>query len=163
MGNMKKIYNVLILFSALILVGCGVDTKKNPPVSNANATYAFFNATTPLTVTAPSVDVNGTVTSGAYFIKVQLLEFGLAKAGESIEMKPFNFDYGFITNTVVVTDANGYATFIYNPPEKYNSIKGQNFKIEAVYRNPLTQTTTANGKPRKPDILLTQEFELQFR
>ena len=161
MINIKKIYNILIFFSALLLVGCGADTKKSSTV--ANATYAFFNATTPLKITAPTFDANGTVTSGAYIIKVQLLEFGLAKSGESIEMKPFNFDYGFVTSTVVVTDPNGFATFTYNPPERYNDVKGQNFKIEAVYRNPLAQTTTVNGKPKKPDILLTQEFELQFR
>lgn len=159
--NMKKIYSLVLVFFVLVLTACGTDTKENPPQSNG--TYSFFNATTPLKITAPTVDINGTVTSGAYTIKIQLLEFGLAKPGESIEMKPFNLDYGFVTNTVVVTDTNGFATFAYNPPERYSDVKGQNFKIEAVYRNPLTQVSSANGQPRKPDILLTQEIELQFR
>ena len=159
--NMKKIYSLVLVFFVLVLTACGTDTKENPP--KPDGPYSFFNATTPLKITAPK-EVNGTVTENIYEIKVQLLEFGLAKSGESIQMKPFDVKYGFVTNAIETTDANGFATFIYNAPEKYNNVRGQDITIEAIYIDPESESGAAtNRRPSQPDILLTQDFVLQFR
>jgi len=160
--NMKKIYSLVLVFFVLVLTACGTDTKENPPTPDGP--YSFFNVTTPLKVSAPSVDVNGTVIGGAYAIKLQLLEFGLPKIGESIQMKPFDVKYGFVTNAIETTDSNGFATFTYNAPEKYSDVRGQELTIEAIYLDPNSaSTTTTNSGPTKPSILLTQEIVLQFQ
>ena len=159
--DMKKIYSLVLVFFVLVLTACGTDTKENPP--EPDGPYSFFNATTPLKVSTPSVDSNGTVIGGTYEIKLQLLEFGLAKSGESIQIKPFDAKYGFVTNTIETTDNNGFATFTYNAPEKYNDVRGQDITIEAIYLDPESQVSTTSTGPTKPKILLTQDFVLQFR
>ena len=159
--NMKKIYSLVLLFFVLVLTACGTDTKENPP--EPDGPYSFFNATTPLKITAPTEN-NGTIIGNTYEIKVQLLEFGLAKSGESIQMKPFDVKYGFVTNAIESTDKNGFATFTYNSPENYSQVRGQDVTIEAIYLDPNSDTnTTGNSGPTQPNILLTQEFVLQFR
>jgi len=159
--NMKKIYTLVLVFFVLVLTACGTDTKENPP--EPDGPYSFFNATTPLKITAPT-DNNGTITGNTYEIKVQLLEFGLAKSGESIQMKPFDAKYGFVTNAIEATDNNGFATFTYNSPEKYSDVRGQDITIEAIYLDPKSAASTStNSGPSRPNILLTQEFVLQFR
>ena len=163
---MKKniLYSVVLLVSIVLFTGCGTDQKENAP--EPDGPYSFFDASTPLKITKPSVDSNGTVISGDYNITVKLLEFDLAKSGESIQMKPFSFTYGFVTQTVVTTDESGTARFIYNPPtgNDYEVIKGQDIIIQAVYLNSIVDvaTPTSSG-PTPPDILLTQDFVLQFR
>jgi len=160
--------NIILSFVLLLVIvlftACGTDQKENPPAPDGP--YSFFDASTPLKITKPSVDGNGTIIGGDYNITVRLLEFDLAKQGESIQMKPFSTTYGFVTDTVVVTDKNGEAKFIYNAPtgSDYNDIIGQDITVQAVYLDSLViGTTTATTGPTKPNILLTQDFVLQFR
>jgi len=156
----QLVYSILLVFSILLIVGCGTDNKENPP--EADGPYSFFNATTPLEIFAP-VEVNGTIVEVEYKVSVQLLEFGLVKPGESVEMKPFDLKYGFVTNTVVTTDTNGNANFIYNVPEDYSKVKGEEIIIQAVYLDSDSDATTTSSAPRAPNVLLTQDFVLQFR
>jgi hypothetical protein len=159
---MKKytIYFLLTLISFVILTACGTDQKENP---DNTGPYAFFNATTPLTITLNS-DANGTLINTSYTISVQLLEYGLVKSGESVEMKPFDFKYGFVTNNIVLTDVNGMANFTFNLPSSYNQVKGQDVTIQAVYFDPTQVIVNApNTIPTKRRVLLTQDFVLKFR
>lgn len=159
---MQKIYSVILVLFMFLLSACGTDNKENPP--QTNATYGFFNVTTPLKIHAPSVDANGTVIGGAYKVTLQLLEFGLAKSGESIQIKPFDLKYGFMTNPIETTDSNGFATFTYNAPEKYSDVRGQEFTIKAIYLDPNNVAVSSPGSgPIAPSILLTQEIVLQFQ
>lgn len=161
---MKKniIHSFLLVVSILVLAACGTDNKENPP--EPDAPYSFFDATTPLVITQPSVDVNGTVTGGEHNISVVLREFDLALPGELIAMRPFASAYGFVTETYVTTDLNGRATFFYTAPSgsDYSAIRGQNITIQAVYVDSEASVTTST-EPTAPDILLTQDFVLQFR
>jgi len=159
--DMKKIYGLVLVFFMLVFTACGTNTKEDP--KNSGGPYSFFNATTPLTITL-NRDINGTVINTSYDISVQLLEYGLVKAGEIIEMKPFEFQYGFVTNNLVLTDTNGIAKFTYNFPNDYSKIKGQDIIIQAVYFDP-TQiiVNVPNRNPTQRKILLTQDFLLQFR
>jgi len=156
--DIKKIYSLVLVFFMVMLTACGTDTKENPP--EPDGPFSFFNATTPLKITAQAeniaTDSNGTANSNLYEIKVQLLKYGLAAPGESIQMKPFDAKYGFVTNTIESTDRNGFAIFTYNLPEKYSDVRGQEITIQAVFLNP-------ESKSRTPDVLLRQDFVLQFR
>ena len=142
--------------AVILFTACGSDNKENPP--EPVGPYPFFNASTPVLVTAPSIDANCTVGCSDYNLTLQLLEYDLVKPGEIIQMKSFPIQYGFVTNQVVVTDINGIATFTYNAPiaNDYNVIRGQDITIQAVYLDSESTSTT-------PDILLTQDFVLQFR
>jgi len=159
--NTQKIYNFMIIVSVVIFTACGTDTKENS--NKSTGPYSFYNATTPLKITQ-SVDVNGTATGGTFTISVQLLEYDFAKFAETIEMKPFDFKYGFVTNNIVTTDVNGMANFTYNLPANYDLIRGQDLVIQAVYFDP-TQiiVNVPNTNPTKRSVLLTQDFLLQFR
>ena len=155
---MKKniMYGFLLFVAIVLFTACGTDNKENPP--QPDGPYSFFNASTPVVVTPPITDVNGTVLGADYNLSVQLLEYDLVKSGETIQMKSFPMQYGFVTNQIVLTDENGRATFIYNAPtgNDYNAIRGQDITIQAVYLDATSTSTT-------PDILLTQDFVLQFR
>lgn len=156
----KRMIQIILLSMSLVLfIACGTDQKENKP---NNGIYSFVNATTPVKISA-AVDANGTVIGTSFLIKVQLLEHGLVKPGEIVEMKSFDYRYGFVTNNVVVTDQNGYANFTYNLPEKYNAIKGQTITIEAIYLDPTQIIIQSPGSaPVKPKIALTQKFVLNF-
>ena len=157
-------YNFVLLVSIILFTACGTDQKENP--SEPDGPYSFFDASTPLRITKSSTDANGTVIGGDYNITVRLLEFNLAKAGEFVQMKPFSSAYGFVTETVVTTDESGTAKFIFNPPmgNDYNAIRGQDITIQAIYLSSQEAlATTESTDPTPPDILLTQDFVLQFR
>lgn len=160
---MKKniIYSVILVLTVALLTACGTNSKENPP--DPVGPYAFFNATTPLKITKPS-EVNGTITGNDYNVSVQLLKNGLVEAGQSIQMKPFDFRYGSVKASVVDTDQNGVANFDYEAPtgSAYDAIRGQDITIEAVYLDPDEQVSTTSSSAT-PSILLTQEFVLQFR
>ena len=149
----KYIVSFIVTLAVILLTACGTDSKENPPAPEGP--YKFYNATTPLVITAP-IEINGTITGSEYAISVQLLYYDFVKPGETIEMRSFDYKYGFITNTVVDTDENGRAIFIYNAPEDFNALRGQDITIQAVYFDSTSISTT-------PDILLTQDFVLQFR
>lgn len=158
----KNIIQVfLLLASMMVLVACGTDQKENPVASNG--TYSFFDATTPLKITKPSSDANGTVTGGDYEISVVLREFDLAKSDQVITMRPFESAYGFLAESSVTTDSNGRATFSYTAPSgsDFDAVRGQDITIQAIYADP-EQIPNPTG-PTNPDILLTQDFVLQFR
>ena len=156
---MKKniMYGVLLLVSIVLFTACGTDQKENPP--QPDGPYSFFNATTPLEIKRVVVDENGTI--GNYTIAVQLLKNGLVEPGEIVEMLPFDLKYGFVTNIVVSTGANGYAVFTYVPPENYSDVIGQDITIQAVYLD--STVTNVTSDTSAPTILLTQDFVLQFR
>lgn len=161
---MKKniLHGFLLLIAIVVFTACGTDQKENPP--EPDGPYSFFDATTPLTITKPSVDVNGTTIGGDYNISVTLREFDLPKVGEEITMRPFPSAYGFLAESSVTTDANGRATFFYTAPSgsDFDAVRGQSFTIQAVYLDStIVATTTTN--PTAPVVLLEQEFELQFR
>ncbi len=155
MRSQSFIYSFLFIVSVFVFSACGADTKENSE-SSSSGPYAFFNATTPLDI------VNDGNSSE---ISVQVLEYGLAKAGELVQMLPFPKEYGFVTNSIALTDLNGKATFIYNPPTgaDYNDIRGQSITIQAIFVNPFQIPTGDPTKPDKPEILLTQDFVLNFR
>ncbi len=161
----QKIYHFIIVVFVVLFTACGTDSKENPSGTASSGPYGFFNATTPLTIMAPIVDVNGTIIGGGnYQIKVQLLEHGFSKSGEIVQMKPFDRNYGFVTNEIVLTNNNGDAVFEYNYPDDYAKIRGQNITVEAIFFDP-AQVIFDNpyGDPIKRKVLLTQEFVLQFR
>ena len=163
---MKKniIHGFLLLASIIILTACGTDQKENPP--EPDGPYAFIDPTTPLVITKPSVDVNNTIIGGDYNISVTLSEFDLPKVNAEITMRPFPTAYGFLAESSVTTDATGRATFFYTAPtgSSFDAVRGQDIVIQAVYLDstvdPVPETTTG---PTPPDILLTQDFVLQFR
>ena len=186
---MKKniINSFMMMFAMVLFVACGSDSKENPP--EPESPYTFFNVTTPIIITQSSggsscssgtcngktsscssgtcsdktLDTNSTSTPGTS-ISLQLLKYGLVEAGEMIEMKPFNHKYGFVTNSFVTTDLNGKATFIYNAPEDFNAIRGQNITIQAIYAEQSNSTSdSSSNTDRSKDILLTQDIVLQFR
>ena len=161
---MKKniIHGFLLLASIIILTACGTDQKENPP--QPDGPYSFFDATTPLEITKPSADVNGTISGEDYNISVTLLEFGIAKTGAEITAGPLASAYGFLTESSVTTDKNGRATFFYTAPSgsDFDAIRGQEVILQVFYLDATTETTTTSG-PTPPDILLTQDFVLQFR
>ncbi|PTB87043.1 hypothetical protein C9925_01980, partial [cyanobacterium G8-9] len=103
------INSLIVLLTLTLFVSCGTDSSENPvPVGP----FAFFNATTPLVVSAPVMDINGTVIGGGdYNLSVQLLEYDLVKPEEIIEMKSFPLQYGVVAEQIVITDTNGRATF----------------------------------------------------
>ena len=156
------IHSFLLVVSVLLLAACGTDNKENPP--EADGPYSFFDATTPLTITKPSEDANGTVTGGDYNISVVLREFELPSFGEVVTMKPFSSAYGFLENSYVDTDLNGRAIFAYTAPtgKDFDAVRGQDVTIQAVYADS-NVIETASTDPVAPDILLTQDFILQFR
>jgi len=156
------IHSFLLVVSVLLLAACGTDNKENPP--EADGPYSFFDATTPLTITKPSEDANGTVTGGDYNISVALREFDLAASNEEVLMRPFASAYGFLTESSVTTDNNGRATFSYTAPtgKDFDAVRGQDITIQAVYADS-NVIETASTDPVAPDILLTQDFILQFR
>ena len=160
---MKKniIYSFILVLTVALVTACGTNSKENPPVSEGP--YAFFNATTPLKITKPT-EVNGTIVGNDFNVSVQLLKNGLVEAGASIQMKPFDFRYGSVKDSVVDTDQNGIAKFDYVAPtgSEYNAIRGQDITIEAVFLDPDNQASTTTSSST-PSILLTQEFVLQFR
>lgn len=158
------LYTLVVTSFMLLLTACGTDSKENP---NANGPYAFFNATTPITVnrsgtmTCSSCINNGiTSDSNSSVIAVQLLKNGVVEPGQIVQMLPFDFKYGFISNYVVTTDANGYAVFSYQPAENYDDIIGQDITIQAVFLDPEDIVVSSTDTPR---VLLTQDFVLQFR
>ena len=67
----------------------------------------FFNATTPLEITQANT---------AYEIKVQMLEDGYVASGKVVKMKPFDRQYGEVSNHEATTGADGYAVFPYTSP-----------------------------------------------
>jgi len=150
-------YSLVLVIIVALITGCGTNTKENP---DSSGPYSFFNATTPLRISTP-VDVNGTIVGGTYVVSVELLGYNLPLSAEIINMTPFDSKYGFVTNSVVITDINGKATFQYNVPDNYSLIRGQDTVIKAVY---LDNTVVPNptGPTNKP-VLLSQEFILQFR
>ena len=160
---MKKnlIYSLVLILTVALLSACGTNSKENPP--EPEGPYAFFNATTPLKVIKP-IEVNGTITGADSNVIVQLLKNGLVEPGQSIQMKPFDFRYGNLLNSVVSTDANGNAIFQYQAPSgsDYDAIRGQDITIEAVFLDPDSQVSTTSSNAT-PSIVLTQEFVLQFR
>ena len=160
---MKKnlIYSLVLVLTVALLSACGTNSKENPP--EPEGPYAFFNATTPLQVIKPT-EVNGTITGADSNVIVQLLKNGLVEPGQSIQMKPFDFRYGNLLNSVVSTDANGNAIFQYQAPSgsDYDAIRGQDITIEAVFLDPDSQVSTTSSNAT-PSIVLTQEFVLQFR
>ena len=159
----KIIYSLILALSMFFVVGCGSDDKENPIVDNTGP-YAFFNATTPLEIERIAVDENGTVIeNGGYTIAVQLLKNGLVEPGEIIQMLPFDFKYGFITEIVVTTTTNGYAVFTYVPPENYSDIVGQDITIQAVYIDASEDVNVIVDPDKEREVLLTQDFILQFR
>ena len=156
---MKKniIYSFLIMVTMVLFTACGSDSKENPP--EPESPYAFFNATTPLEIEKFNVDENGTIINDGYTVAVQLLKNGLVVSGETIQMLPFNLEYGFVTDIVVTTTTNGYAVFTYYPPEDYATVIGQDITIQAVFLDPEATASSSTA----PEILLTQDFVLQFR
>jgi len=156
---MKKniIYSFIMMFVVVLFTACGSDNKENPP--KPDSPYNFFNATTPLKIKKLDVDKNGTIINDGYTVAVQLLKDGLVESAEIIQMLPFNLEYGFVTDMVVTTGTNGYAVFTYYPPENYATVIGQDITIQAVFLDP---EATVSGNVA-PEILLTQDFVLQFR
>ena len=163
---MKKniMYGFLLLVSIVLFTACGTDQKENPP--QPDGPYTFSDATTPLVITKPSVDVNNTVIDGDYSIAVTLNEFDLPKVGEVITMRSFPRAYGFLAESSVTTDTTGRAVFYYSAPagSDFDAVRGQEIIIQAVYLDsnfePVPATTS---NPTPPDILLEQDFVLQFR
>jgi hypothetical protein len=154
----KNIFtSFILLLSFALFTACGSNSKQDPePVAGP---YAFFNATTPLTV-YDYEENNGTVEAGVYEIKVQLLKDGLAYPGQIVNMQPFDYKYGSVYAQTVITDANGYATFYYMVPEDYSKVKGENYTIEALY---LDYEVDPANPDRAPKVLLRQDFEIRLR
>lgn len=158
----KNLFYIVIAIAVGIFTACGTDSKENP--APASGPYSFFNATTPVEIKKPS-EVNGTVVGTDFNVSVQLLKNGFVEVGQSIEMKPFDFKYGSVKLTIVETDDNGLAQFDYVAPEgdDYNDVKGQDFTITAVFKDPEESTNTTTSSTASPKVLISQEFVLQFR
>ena len=173
------------MVAVILFTACGSDSKENP--AKPVGPYAFYNATTPITIMkSGGTSCGGTCSSGGGFcfgsgtscgsasesntttseisksegmyISVQLLKHGLVVPGELIQMLPFNIAYGAVVNQFVTTDHNGRAMFEYEAPvgSNYDAIRGKDITIQAVYLDYNSTSTT-------PNILLTQDFVLQFR
>jgi len=69
--------------------------------------YAFYNLSTPLTVSQPGT---------AYELKAQVLKDGLVLADKSVTLKPFDSQYGDVSEYTVTTGGDGYAIFNYISP-----------------------------------------------
>ncbi len=189
----KIIYSfIFALVSMFLVVGCGSDSKKDPIAPPSSGPYSFFNATTPLIITksgesggcSSGTCSNEGCSSGtcplaeadepapepeeeeaeSIYISVQLLKNGLIESGQSVQMRPFDRKYGEILNMVVDTDGNGYAIFEYIAPEgnDYNSIIGQDVIIQAFLFDPLEEGEELD-EDENPEVILTQDFLLQFR
>jgi len=162
---MKKniIHGFLLLASIIILTACGTDQKENPP--EPEGPYSFSDPTTPLVITKPSVDINNTIIGGDYRIAVTLNEFDLPKVGAEITMRSFPTAYGFLAESSVTTDATGRANFFYYAPtgSDFDAVRGQDIVIQAVYLDSTADFIPTTSGPTPPDILLTQDFVLQFR
>ena len=181
----NKLYGLILTISVLIFSGCGNDTKKNPPPPVGP--YSFFNATEYVTITKSGtcnsgtcVQNSGTCSTGTCSsetyeesntttptttnITVQLLKYGLAAPGETVQMLPFDSRYGTLVNTVVDTDQNGFAIFEYQPPEgsKYDALRGTDTTITAIFEKPIEDGAYVNENA-PPNIILREKIILQFR
>ena len=158
----NKLYSLILTMSMLIFSGCGTDTKENPAVPDGP--YSFYNATTPLNITKPT-EINGTVEENSQEISVQVLKFGLAAPGETVEMLPFDYKFGTLVNSIVETDENGRAIFDYKAPEgsEYNKIRGSTVTITAIFEQPVdADDNVIIDEDAAPVIILTQDFKLTF-
>ena len=128
-----------------------------------------FSGGTSCTSCGDTSDSNATDTSSqisnneGMFISVQLLKHGLVEPGELVQMLPFNIAYGAVVNHYAITDENGRAMFEYEAPvgANYDAIRGQDVTIQAVYLD--NEAVRPGDEDRKVDVLLTQDFVLQFR
>ena len=161
---MKKniMYGFLLLVSIVLFTACGTDQKENPP--QPDGPYSFVNASTPLKITKPT-EVNGTIIGSDNNISVQLLEFGLVKAGASIQMLAFDNRYGVVSPMIDDTDEDGIVVFKYQAPlgRDYDAIRGQDITLQAVYLDDTSASTTTTTGPTAPKVLIEQDFVLQFR
>jgi len=158
----NKLYGLILAISMLIFSGCGNDTKENPAAPDGP--YSFYNATTPLNITKPA-EINGTVEGNSQEISVQVLKYGLAAPGETVEMLPFDYKFGTLVNAIVETDENGRAIFEYKAPEgsEYNKVRGQKVTITAIFEQPIDPNDNVIiDEDSPPNIILTQDFELTF-
>jgi len=161
------IHGFLLIIMAVFITACGADNKENAP--QATGPYSFFNATNPITITRNggtsctsgscinngiSADANTTI------ITVQLLKNGVVETGQTVQMLPFDYKYGFVEELVVTTTTNGYAVFNYQPAENYDAIIGQDITIHAVFLDPEAVLTSSTATAKE---LLRQDFVLQFR
>ncbi len=106
--------------------------------SNINTGSGFFNATTPVEITQPDT---------SYEIKAQIIKDGLIESGATIKMKPFDSQYGSLSNYEVLTGEDGYAVFKYTSPEAL-PLNDTSTIIEMIYDD--------NG------TILTQNIVLHF-
>lgn len=152
----NKIYSLILAISVLIFSGCN-DTKENPPAPTGP--YAFINATTPKQITKYASE--GTE------ISVTLVKYGLAEAGQTLQMLPFDSKYGEVTNLTVDTDENGKAIWVFKAPSgsDFTELKGQDITITAIFEEPLEDAdpNVVVDPNAPPVIILTQDFLLQFR
>ena len=177
----KIIYSfIFAVVSMFLAVGCGSNSKDDPIAPPSSGPYSFFNASTPVTITksggcssgtCPLVaaesdeeEDNETIEENSINISVQLLKNGLVEPGQSVQMRPFDRKYGEVLNMVVDTDGNGYAIFEYKAPEgnDYDEIRGQDITIQAIFYDPLEEGEELD-EDENPEIILTQDFLLQFR
>ena len=109
------------------------------------------------------MEINGTIEENSHEISVQLLKFGLVAPGESVQMLPFDLNYGSVVNTVVDTDENGRAIFEFKAPEgkDYDAIIGQDIIVQTIYLD--NEEVLVGDEDKEVDIVLTQDFLLQFR
>ena len=151
----NKLYGLILAISVLIFSGCGNDTKENPAAPSGP--YSFVNATTPKKITRSA--------SAGTEISIQLLKYGLAEPGQSIQMRPFSSQYGEIENLVVETDENGIAIFVFIAPEgsDFTELKGHDLTLTAIFEDPSEDLSLYVDEDAPPVIILTQDFLLQFR
>lgn len=88
-----------------------------------------------------------------YTLSFKLNKNNFVLSGAEVKMKTFDSKYGSVKEPVVVTDENGKAAFIYNPPKNMPK-KGTKYTIEYVY-----ELVLESGETKE----LIQKVELTFQ
>jgi len=107
-----KILSPLLLLVAMLMSGCGSNSKAGPIYDDPNTGdggnvingYKLVNITVPF-------DVHYAGEAKAF--KVQLLQYGVPVVGATIQVAGLPAEFGIVSNASSDTDASGYATFNY--------------------------------------------------
>jgi hypothetical protein len=140
----KNIPYLLAIFSILLLIACGSNSKKDPIKSTTTTVDGYY-----FSETEDSLVVDSYKT---YTIKFKLNKDDFALPSATVKFKSFDSKYGTVTPSTVTTDENGNGKFIYRAPTNMPAT-GTTFVLQYVYEATLENASVQN---------VTQNVTLNF-